>query len=100
LADLVNEGKVAVNLDNIIIDGQPSEEIGLGGKIYSIRKLITEDLRAIKKKNKDKDGKKQINGKDEQKNILNGRSPDFGDCLSEIIFLDLLKEPEPNVRWL
>ncbi len=86
-ADLVNTGKTAISFENVIVDGQASEEVKIGGKIYSVRKMITEDLRAIKKKNMDKDGKKQINGKDEQKNILNGRSPDFSDSLSIRCFL-------------
>jgi hypothetical protein len=54
----------------------------------------------VKKKNMDRDGKKQINGKEEQKNILGGRSPDFGDALSMRVLHDLQVEPEPNVRWL
>ncbi len=73
--------RLAVSAMNMIVDGQPAEEVKIGEKVYSVRKMITEDLRSIKKK--------QINGKDEQKNILNGRSPDFGDSLSMICLFDL-----------
>ena len=96
----MNTGKTSISFESVIVDGQPAEEVKIGGKIYSVRKMITEDLRAIKKKNMDKDGKKQINGKDEQKNILNGRSPDFSDSLSIRCFLDLSVQPTPNLRWI
>ncbi len=53
--------------------GQP--KIKVSSKVVDIRDLIKEDLRAIKKKDPDGDGKKQINGKEEQKILLKGRSP-------------------------
>jgi hypothetical protein len=57
-------------------------------------------LRAVKKKDADMDGKKQINGKDEQKIILGGRSPDFGDALAMRCWFELDVTPEPGMRWL
>lgn len=99
-ADLVNAGKAAINLQNIIVDGSPAEEVRVRGKLVPVRKLITDDLRAIKKKNMDKDGKKQISSKDEQKNILSGRSPDFFDSLFMRLYFDLNKPPEPGIRFL
>ncbi len=47
------------------------------GKRFDVRKLLIDDLRSVKRKDADKDGKKQINSKEEQKNILGGRSPEW-----------------------
>lgn len=99
-ADEVNNGNFAVSLDNIYVNGVKAEEIRIGKEIFSIKKLIAADLRSAKKKNKDMDGRKRMNDKDEQKNILNGRSPDFGDCLTMRAVLDLLQKPEPGIRIL
>lgn len=99
-SEKVNAAEVAISLDNIIVDGVPEEEIKINGSYVSIKKLISDDLRAIKKKNEDRDGKKQINSKEEQKNILGGRSPDFGDTLMMRVYFDLNKPVEPEVTWL
>ena len=53
-----------------------------------LREYINEELRAIKKGGVDMDGKKKINKKEEQKNII-GRSPDFADAFSMRAYLDL-----------
>lgn len=95
-ADKVNKGEAAIDA-TIVVDGVETDEVLIGSEMMSIRKLISEDLRAIKKKNMDRDGKKQINGKDEQKNILNGRSPDFGDALSQRAVFELIVESEPGM---
>lgn len=80
-SDRVNMDEVSMPLsnDNVRVDGFFGIKIKLKGKIYDVRELIKQDLRAIKSKNRDTDGKKQINSKEEQKVILRGRSPDFGD---------------------
>lgn len=53
-----------------------------------IKEQIKEELQAVKRKNADKDGKLQINSKDEQKELL-GRSPDFGDALMMRMYFEL-----------
>lgn len=80
-SDKVNMDEVSMPLSNqnVIVDGVFGVKIKLNGKIYDVRELIKQDLRAVKKRPKDNDGKKQINSKDEQKVLLRGRSPDFGD---------------------
>lgn len=99
-ADRVNAAQVAVRLDNMIIDGEQAEEVVIKGKRWPLRKLIIDDLRAVKKKDADMEGKKQINGKDEQKIILGGKSPDFGDSLSMRSWFELDVTPEPGIRLL
>lgn len=81
LADKVNKAEVRIYTNNIIVDGEITNELRRGQNVYSIEKLIKDELRAIKRKNMDKEGKRQINTKEEQKIILGGRSPDFADTL-------------------
>jgi hypothetical protein len=80
-AERVNNDEVSLPLsnDNVVVDGVYSVKMKLNDKVVDVRDLIKQDLRAIKKKEKDDEGKRQINSKDEQKAILKGRSPDFGD---------------------
>ncbi|OOG19141.1 hypothetical protein BWD42_04105 [Sphingobacterium sp. CZ-UAM] len=85
-AELVNVGLVQVVATNetvIIVDRSGREHRSMKfkhkGKEVTIVMYIEQDLRAIKKKDKDSEGKKRINDKIEQKAILFGRSPDFGD---------------------
>lgn len=95
-AERVNAGEVCVSLnaENIMIDGYHGTKIKIKGKIEDVRELIKADLRSIKKKEKDTEGKLQINSKSEQKAILKGRSPDFGDGMSLRIYFDLI---QPNI---
>lgn len=90
LADRVNNDEVSLPLsnENVVIDGVFGVKMKLGGKVVDVRELIKQDLRAIKKKDKDAEGKKQINSKEEQKTLLRGRSPDFGDGLSLRVHFD------------
>ena len=80
-AEKVNQDEVCMIIDNntVKVDGQWGVKIKLNGKMYDIRDLIKQDHRAIKKKDMDSEGKKQINSKEEQKVLLRGRSPDFSD---------------------
>lgn len=98
-SDLVNARKVRINSDSscITVDGVHSTIVKVWNKEYQVEDLIKSDLKAIKRKNPDWEGKKRINSKEEQKNLLNGRSPDCGDTLSQRILFDLLpKEKENN----
>lgn len=63
LADNVNEHKIAIDIQDVLI-----------------QEKIKEELEQIKAKDKDKDGKRKIVPKDEVKELI-GRSPDDGDCL-------------------
>jgi Terminase large subunit, T4likevirus-type, N-terminal len=97
-ATKVNEAKIAISLDDVVVDGEQSMEVRVGEMVYDIKKLIIDDLRSVKRKNSDKEGKLQINSKEEQKNLLGGRSPDFGDCLMMRVWFYLNQEPEPDIR--
>lgn len=82
-AERVNNDEVALPIsnDNVKVDGFFGIKIKFKGKLLDIRDLIKRQLRAIRKHEPDKEGKKQINPKEEQKNLLQGMSPDFADGL-------------------
>ena len=100
LAELVNNNELSAELNNetVIIDDIYGMKIKAGGKLTDVRQLIIDDLKAVKRKDPDKDNRKQINDKDEQKVILNGRSPDFGDCMMFRIIFDLMKR-RVGIQW-
>lgn len=91
LADKVNNQEVSacLNNENVVIDGVHGVKIKIKGKVVDVRELIKQDLRAIKKRKLDEEGKMQINTKEEQKILLKGRSPDFGDGMSLRVQFDL-----------
>ncbi|WP_088841968.1 terminase large subunit domain-containing protein [Hymenobacter gelipurpurascens] len=72
------EVRIEVTSDSCLIDGQRTTKMKVGSQVVDVRDVIKQDLKAIKRAKADKEGKKQINTKEEQKIIL-GRSPDFGD---------------------
>lgn len=82
VAERVNMGEVKLNINHetCIVDGVRSSKVKIGSAITDISELIRNDLRAIKRAEVDKEGKKKINDKEEQKAQL-GRSPDFGDTI-------------------
>lgn len=45
-------------------------KLKIKGKEYDVLEMLKEDLRAIKREKADAEGKKHINSKDKQKNIL------------------------------
>lgn len=63
-------------------------KIGIDKVSGDMKEQIKEELQVIKRKNADKDGKLQINSKDEMKEIL-GRSPDFADALMMRMIFEL-----------
>lgn len=88
MAEKVNAGLVglAINSETVIVVERSGRrmlglKIKLGNEVESVVDVIKRHLKAIKKKNVDKEGKKRINTKEEQKIILNGESPDFADTL-------------------
>ncbi|TPG66080.1 terminase large subunit domain-containing protein [Hymenobacter nivis] len=98
-AQLVNSALTTftVTTDNWTIDGKRGTKLMLGGKEVDIRDLIRADLKAIKRAKADAEGKKHINTKEEQKILLGGRSPDFGDCASQRAWFDV--RPRPAKPW-
>lgn len=76
----INEGLVGIDPEGIRVDGQEINVVLIGKQLFSVEKLIMEDLRCFKRVNVDMDGKKRMNDKESQKAILGGRSPDFGDA--------------------
>lgn len=96
LAERINHGLIQVVCTSescITIEESGRELRGLtimiGSKTYNIPDLIKKQLRVIKKKNADIEGKKQINEKEEQKIALGGMSPDFADTLMMRVTFDL-----------
>jgi len=73
LADRTNAGLISVPV------ASPDEQ-----------ERITEELEQVKSKNADKDGKIQIVSKEEMKEGLNGRSPDYSDCMMMRMAFDLM----------
>jgi hypothetical protein len=89
-AEHVNADDVSVALsgENILVDNHLGCKIKIGEKIYDVRDLIRQDFKAIRHKNPDRDGRKKINSKEEQKHLLGGRSPDFFDGMYLRIYWD------------
>jgi hypothetical protein len=88
----VNIGNFSIQLSNgtCKIDGHFTTKIKVGAKLMDVRDLIIADFRAIKQEGDDIDGKKKINPKESQKNILD-RSPDFSDSAMMKKAFDLMK---------
>ena len=87
---VVNRGEMLIHATNgtVTIDGAPTTKIKMGTRVVDIKDLIMEDLRCIKAINVDKEGKIQINTKEEQKKLI-GRSPDFFDVINMRAYFDL-----------
>lgn len=81
LADAVNGGNISFKDCLFYVDGKRCEVIETKSGTIPIQNLIKREMRAIRRKNPDRDGKKQINNKEDQKKILNGMSPDFPDAI-------------------
>jgi hypothetical protein len=82
MCDRINRHEVTVVItgDNCTVDGRVTNKIKIRGEVKNIADLIKEDMRSVRKDKPDSDGKKQMNTKENQKEILH-RSPDFGDTL-------------------
>jgi hypothetical protein len=57
--------------------------------------LLRADLKSAKRAPSDAEKRKAYNGKDEQKALLSGRSPDFGDAFMMREFFELRHEVKP-----
>lgn len=80
LAELVNSHKIKVTCEN------------------NIRDLLSEELAQIKRKDGDKEGKLEIEGKDKQKEML-GRSPDVADTFIMRMFFEFDYPTKGQVKF-
>lgn len=97
--------KISVNLEEIyiwlkhptnetLLPPQKIVEIKVKGETHKIAHLIREDLRTVKRYHVDKETKKMVTPKDQQKNSLGGRSPDFGDNFMMRADFELIPQPQ------
>jgi hypothetical protein len=70
IAKRVNEHQISVSLEDCLVDGLQTKEVIIKNKPYDIQALLKKQLRIMKMKNIDKDGKRCMNNKEEQKNAL------------------------------
>lgn len=91
----VNIGEILLHINNqtVSVDGVYGTKIKMGSRMLDVRDLIIEDFRAIRYVNAGTDGKKEINPKDEQKELI-GRSPDFFDCCNMRCFFELFPKSQ------
>ncbi len=95
LAEKVNAKEVGIDLTNVWIDGVicTSGQYKHKGKTYEVRRMIKDNLRAIKRENPDSLGRKKITNKEKQKVALGGLSPDWGDAMVMRSQFDYEREP-------
>lgn len=93
----VNNNNVRYATENIYVDGVRADNVTFGRKALSVKQMIRDDLRSARRDKADLDGKKRMIDKAQQKNMLNGRSPDFGDCSMMLIYLDLYEPAVPSL---
>lgn len=94
LAEKVNESEIWIDYDNIYIDGMKKTTYKWKGEVKTIEQYIEDDLRSFKKVKVDDEFIIHLISKEEQKIILNGRSPDWGDGMLIRSAFDLGKQPK------
>jgi hypothetical protein len=97
MADRVNDATVAVQVDDytVEVDGDRGMKLMMGKTQTTVLVLLKADLRTVKRAPSDAEKRKLINGKDEQKAMLGGRSPDFGDTFMMREWFELRHEIKP-----
>lgn len=77
----INSGDICIviNSDSVTVNGIYTTKVKRAGQVVDVRECYSQDIRAWKRKPRSNEGKMQMNNKDEQKILLNGCSPDFGD---------------------
>lgn len=70
------------------------KELKIKGESFTIERLIKDDLRTVKRYKSDGENKKMITPKEQQKNAIGGRSPDFGDNFSMRVEFDWIPVPQ------
>ncbi len=94
--DHVNIGDIKINVNDatvVFYEGGKQHfttKTMHGGKVIDVRDLIKADFRSMKRKDRDIENKLQVIPKEEQKIILGGRSPDFGDNGMMRVYFDLM----------
>lgn len=94
----INTWEISIDTEEIYVDWVRTSEIKIGNKLYDVKKLILDDIKAIRRAKTDIEGKLQINSKEEQKNII-WRSPDFGDNLMMRKWFDIAWQ-KTNTFWM
>lgn len=94
VGSLINFSNVSFEGCEYFVDGLKRDSIKTNAGTQKIEALIKRQLRVIRRKNPDRDGKKQINDKEEQKRLLAGMSPDLADTIM-IRMLPIIK-PRPR----
>lgn len=99
LAENVNKNNISINTDEVYmvsdnVSGSKIQlvkifEIKKGRDSYTIPNLIKREFRSVKRN--DKDDKNRINSKEEQKNMLNGQSPDLKDMFAMRMYFEYKK---------
>lgn len=97
LAEKINQNEIHVDLTNVWFHHQGATRkiasLRIKGKKQSIKDLIIDDLRTLKREKVDLDQRKQMTTKEAQKSVL-GRSPDFGDMLIMRAEFEFVKFPK------
>lgn len=102
-SEMIDKNFVSIDINNVylwekqngvLLEGRRVTSIEIGGKTFDIEYLIKEDLRTVKRYRADGDGRKAITPKEQQKNALGGRSPDFGDNFMMRADFDLIPSPK------
>lgn len=87
LAEKVNEADLFIDLDNVWfhrdqLHSERVHSIKIKSKEYTIKDLIKEELRTVRRKLTSNEKIKEIISKEEHKIAIGGRSPDHGDMLA------------------
>lgn len=98
LAEIVNKHELAIDIDNIEMDGQRTKMLRKKNETIYIEKRIIKELYAVKREKVDFEGLKQIISKEQHKNALGGASPDFSDCLMMRMYFILRPPARPTMR--
>lgn len=98
--EIVNKAAISIDLNNCFVHYGPkpsdihqSNVIKLQGRERTVRELIRDDLRVLRREEPDAERKKQMTTKEEQKAAIGNRSPDFGDMMALRAFMDFVKQP-------
>lgn len=97
LSEKVNAAELYINIENVWfhydkIRIEKVHNVKIGNKEKSVKEWIKDDLRTVRKPDRVHENAKEIISKEEHKNALDGRSPDFGDMLMMRGQFDFIKK--------
>lgn len=78
-----NEVQYIITKENCQVDGEFTTKIKIGSQLFDVKELLKQDLRSYRRIDSQAEGsimRKDLESKELQKVILQGRSPDFGDA--------------------